>query len=185
MCTVDIVSLSNSLRKRNSVKRELLSEQVMKKMKLLIWVLITLCNYSCYAATNKVIENVYIDTLIQRYLSEEKELWETIYSNGSDDRSHNNVNFILNKIRISHDDIFQDRYLEYVMSVAYMSKFIKYVDFYNIQNYAEGYQHHILSSIKPQPESFMTLDMTFNVYNYTRADQLFREIDEVSLRKSI
>lgn len=152
-------------------------------MILLIWVLITLYNfdYLCYAAPNKVIENVYIDELVQRYLSEEKYLWESIYSNSSD-RSLNNVNYIFNKIRTNHDEITRDNYLEYVMSVAYMSKFIKYVDFYNIQNYAEGYQHQIQSLTKPQPESFVTLDMTFNVYNYTRADLLFRQIHEVSKR---
>lgn len=154
------------------------SEQVKNnKMIFLIWVLITLNNYySSYAATNQVIENVYIDTLIQRYLSEEKDLWEYIYSN-SGDRRDRNVNNILNQIRIKHDDIFQDRYLEYVMSVAYMSKFIKYVDFYNVQNIAEGYQHYILS--ESQRETYMTLDMTFSVYNNSQRD-LFEAIYNVS-----
>lgn len=150
-------------------------------MILLILVLITLTNYSCYAAINKVIENVYIDSLIERYLSEEKYLWESIYSNSSD-RSHSNVNYILNRIRTQHDDIYNDRYLEYVMSVTYMSKFIKYVDFYNIENvqsYPEKYQQQIESLTKPQSESFMTLDMTFSAYNYTRAEELFREIHMV------
>lgn len=148
----------------------------MEKMILFIWLLITLHNYSCNAVTNNgMIENVYIDSLIQRYLSDEKNLWDSIYSNSSD-RSQKNVNFMLNQIRLNHDEILQDRYLEYVMSVTYMSKFIKYVDFYNIQNYVEDYQHHTM----PRPESVMTLDMTFSVYNYSRQDQLFEEIYNVS-----
>ncbi|KAJ6646069.1 hypothetical protein Bhyg_01279, partial [Pseudolycoriella hygida] len=94
-------------------------------MILLIWLLIALLqNFSCNAYTNdKVIENVYIDSLIERYLTEENDLWVAIYANSSDRRLAN---------------------------------------------------HQI------QTESYMTLDMTFQEYNFTRVDQIFREIAQDS-----
>lgn len=145
-------------------------------MLFLICLLITLHNYSCYAIKSEASENVYIDTLIQRYLSEEIFLWESIYSNSSG-RSQNTVNYIINRIRSTHYDILNDPYLEYVMGEVYMGKFIKYVDFYNIQNYAEEYQQLILT--KQQSETYMTSEMTFNVYNYIAGDTLFEKINKV------
>lgn len=144
-------------------------------MILLVFLLITLHSCSCYAVSSETIEtpeNVYIDTLIQKYLSEETSLWDSIYTNSSD-RSSNNVEYIKNRIRTLHYDIAGDRYLDHVMSVVYMEKFKKYVDFYNLQTNAEGNEQNLFKS---QTDSYMTVDMTFNVYNYTRVDRLFREI---------
>lgn len=154
----------------------------------LILVLIAFSNCFCSIATKELPDhdNVYIDKLVRRYMDQEISLWNTIYASNASDRNHDIVNTILNKIRNDHNYFFQNRYLEHVMSVTYMSKFVKYVDFYNVQNYAEGYQHQILSltNRNPQTESYMTLDMTFNVYNYTRADLLFRKISEVNTNQS-
>ncbi len=147
-------------------------------MILLILVLITLYNYSCYAALNKV-ENVYIDTLVRQYLEEEKFLWDSIYANSSGDRSIRNVNTLLTNIESSHNRFLNDEYLDYVMSVTYMSKYTNYMDFYNMQHYAEEYQHRILTSPRSQQNSYMDVETTFSIYNYTQAEQLFRNIYEV------
>ncbi|KAG4074552.1 hypothetical protein HA402_005617 [Bradysia odoriphaga] len=138
----------------------------------LIWVLITfVTNYSCYAATTKVIENVYIDTLVQRYLTEEKLTWTEMYANYSSDQRRGNVNFIRNKIRTFDIDIVEDPHLEYTTSADYMSQFIDYMDFYNIQNYVEDY-------LNKEQNPYRTFEMTYHVYNHTRLDQLFDEILE-------
>lgn len=146
-------------------------------MILLFCFLITLFNYSCYAVKSETIENVYIDTLVQRYLTEERYLWDLINSNSSN-HIDRNVYSIMNKIRSNHLDILNDEYLEYVMSEEYMGKFNKYVDFYHIHNTADEYEQLILT--KSLPESYMTVDMAFSVYNNNREDMLFEKIAEVS-----
>lgn len=143
---------------------------------LTIWLLLAFCNYSGKAQT--VPETVYIDDLIQKYLTAEKEIWSFIYA----PNNKNQVNTILYQIRNEHDSKFEDAYLEYVMNVLYMSKFIDYVDFYNLQTDAEGYEHKIMSLTSPQAESYRTVDMVFGVYSRSEYLSTFRRIRDVSER---
>lgn len=148
-------------------------------MLLLICFLITLCNYSYYAVTSATVENAYIDTLVQRYLTEEKSLWDLIYSNRSS-RSDRDVNSIMNKIDTLHLDYLNDGYLDYVMSSEiYTETFKKYVNFSHVRDSAEVNEQLILT--KSVSDTYLTWKMTFGVYDYPREDTLFKMVVDVSL----
>lgn len=147
-----------------------------------VGLLIFLNHFPFNTAKSKDNENVYVDTLVQRYLFVEKQLWDYIYYNSST----TNENDILSNIRSKHNDILTDEYLAEVMSEKYISKFMNYVDFHIFRNVAKESRHlkrlfeMKSEKIEPKSEAYLTLDIMLGVYNHTIKNKLFEVIKKVT-----
>lgn len=111
------------------------------------------------------IENVYIDALIQRYLTAESSLWNDLKS------GRIRPNEFVSKIRKEHTAVFSSETLAPVMGDEVKLKFSKYLNLSGFLSYVR-YDHNTRN----------ISNVTFSEYNSTLANDLFEEIRRVCAR---
>lgn len=130
---------------------------------------------------DNAIENLYIDILVQRYLSLESDLWNFVYNSGA------KTNDIIFKIRSDHGAFLSSGGLtDVMMNVDYISKFGKFLNFTEFDNYAQ--EDPMLIALVEQPhgtirsDTYGTSETIINNYNRIVTDDLFKVIKEVSTK---
>lgn len=108
------------------------------------------------------LDNIYIDTLIQRYTLMEGSLWNEI--NTSDAKT----NELILKIRNEHNEFFSSETLASVMSDEQKSKFKKYLNLSVFESY-----------VRDDQSSKSISNVILSDYNSTLTNDLFDEIRKV------
>lgn len=150
-------------------------------MKLLLWfVVIATSSDFVKLQDNSAIENLYIDILVQRYLLLESELWNFIYTSGGKSRD------VITKIRSDHRDFLTSNGLLNVMNDVYKSKFERFLNFNEFDNYV----HEDASLITLLEQShgygtgyYATSETMLRNYNRIVSEDLFKAIKEVSVMR--
>lgn len=128
---------------------------------------------------DNAIENLYIDILVQRYMSLESDLWNYVYNSGAKTKD------IIYKIRSDHGAFLSSGGLtDVIMNVDYTSKFGRFLNFTEFDNYAQ--EDPMLIALAEQPhgtirsDTYGTSEILMNNYNRIISDDLFKVIKEVS-----
>lgn len=127
---------------------------------------------------DNAIENLHIDLLVQRYMSLESDLWNYLYNSGAKSKD------IIIKIRSDHGVFLSSSGLSDVMNDDYKSKFGRFLNFTEFENY--GYEDAMLIALVEQPhgqvrsENYGTSVIVVDFYNRIISDDLFKVIKEVS-----
>lgn len=108
------------------------------------------------------IDNIYIDTVIQRYTHLESSLWNEINTSGA------TTNELILKIRNQHNEFFSSETLASVMSDAQKSKFKKYLNLSVFESY-----------VRDDQNSKSISNVILSDYNSTLTNDLFDEIRKV------
>lgn len=132
---------------------------------LYVFTAIILLNNFCVALfgnTADPIENIYINSLIQRYMVVESSLWNEINNNET------KTNELILKIRNEHNEFFSSETLDWVMSEEQKSKFKKYLNLSVFESY-----------IRDDQNSKSISNVILSDYNSTLTNDLFDEIRKV------
>lgn len=132
---------------------------------LFVFTAIILLNNFCVALfgnTAEPIENIYINSLIQRYMVIESSLWNEINTNET------KTNDLILKIRNEHNEFFSSETLDWVMSDEQKSKFKKYLNLSVFESY-----------IRDDQNSKSISNVILSDYNSTLTNDLFDEIRKV------
>lgn len=130
---------------------------------------------------DNAIENLFVDTLVQRYMSVESGLWNYIYNSGAkkdDARS---------KIVYEHNKFLLNGELGDVMNDVYMLKFGKYLNLTAFENY--GIKDPMVNFIATQPygiignDAHVKSEIMTNNYNRIISEDIFDVIKRVSVQK--
>lgn len=124
--------------------------------------LLNFCVASEFAADSY--ENIYINSLIQRYMAIESSLWNEINA------SETKTNELVLKIRNEHNEFFSSETLGSIMSDEQKSKFKKYLNLSVFESYVGDDQ-----------SSKNISNVILSDYNSTLTNDLFDEIRKVYL----
>lgn len=149
-------------------------------MKLFILLLIVLNNSIEIFGTqqNNEIETLYIDKLVQDYMSLESHLWNHIYNSGGKSKD------IIYKIRADHNVFLSTAGLSDVMNDYYKLKFGNFLNVSVFDNYV--HEDPMVLALIDQPhgiigsESYVKSDMLTTIYNSIISNNSFEVIKEVS-----
>lgn len=130
---------------------------------------------------DNAIENLYIDILVQRYMSVESDLWNYIYNSGAKTKD------IIYKIRSEHGAFLSGIGLSDVMNDDYKSKFERFLNITEFGNYAQ--EDSMLIALVDQPhgtirsETYGISEIITNNFNRIISEDIFKVIKEVGLSK--
>lgn len=130
---------------------------------------------------DNAIENLHIDTLVQSYMSLESHLWNYIYNSGAKTKD------IIYKIRSDHGFFLSNSGLNDVMSYEYRTKFERFLNLTEFDNYDQEDSMFIALAEQPygtvQSETFGISKDVIDNYNRIISKDLFNVIKEVSVTR--